>query len=640
MAYGRLDVFWPDGEFESYMLKNASVSIGRSAGCSIVLDTDTISRYHTSITHEGGEVKIADMDSANGTFVDGTRLESNESRRLLGGEEIQIGHLRMIYHNTEEQPTVPLTRIAEDTQRIEREDLGFSIDVYGPEIAVPPGSHTSMEIAIHNKLDKRQRFTVQVTGLPDGWARINRPEIQVDAEDIGSVLVNIKPFRISDSKPGDYPVQVTVALKDAPEKKLEADINVRILPYSGFGMALATRRLSAYDNFRLHLHNQGSIGLPLYVMGRSRDDTLRFGIAQSNILLAPGQRLVLQGVITPRRRRLFGGPQEHAFDLLVRSRDEAAFLAAERGYFTETAILPRWAAAAVGVLGVVVMILLVAALALILVGAPPEPEVVAFQAGSQRVQRGELLQLTWQVNNTENANILIDGEPIITNIPPGTNSAEISTGDYTGEILVVLEAISGERSDRAELLIEVFQPLTVEVFEVTPPTLVRNVVQPLTIRWRVPGAATTRIDGLEGFSQVAIEPSYGEEGTLADIPGIASDGLTISLWAESETGETLQQTITVDLINPECTTIEDGYTLRDAPDSGSNVVSTVAQGVTLVIERRDESGAWLQARLNSGMKAWGLRQGLECAGTFNPGDLKIEPGTGPGPEITATPGDD
>ncbi|MEO0565534.1 MAG: FHA domain-containing protein, partial [Chloroflexota bacterium] len=65
MAYGRLDVLFPDGNFRSFPLANQTESVGRSPGNTITLDAETISRYHFSITHDGGVVQLADMDSQN-----------------------------------------------------------------------------------------------------------------------------------------------------------------------------------------------------------------------------------------------------------------------------------------------------------------------------------------------------------------------------------------------------------------------------------------------------------------------------------------------------------------------------------------------------------------------------------------------
>jgi len=146
MAYGRLDVFWPDGNFKSYPLIENTVSVGRSTGNTIALDTNTISRYHFSIRTDGEQVILTDLDSINGTFVDGERVETHRPRILDGGEEIQAGHLRIIYHHLDEMPTQPMTTILETTQRLELASPAFRIDVIPPEGSFPPGAHKSAEL--------------------------------------------------------------------------------------------------------------------------------------------------------------------------------------------------------------------------------------------------------------------------------------------------------------------------------------------------------------------------------------------------------------------------------------------------------------------------------------------------------------
>src|SRR5262245_10661467 len=73
-VYGRLYVFWPDGMLKTYPLSEPNVSVGRSSGNTIMLDTGTISRYHFTITNQDGQVILTDLDSVNGTYVDGVKL--------------------------------------------------------------------------------------------------------------------------------------------------------------------------------------------------------------------------------------------------------------------------------------------------------------------------------------------------------------------------------------------------------------------------------------------------------------------------------------------------------------------------------------------------------------------------------------
>ncbi len=100
-AYGRLDVYWPDGPIENYALDKPIIAIGRSSGNDIVLDTNAVSRYHVSISLEGDKILLRDLEAVNGTYVDGVRMEANATRQLKGGEEIQIGDVRLIFQPLE-----------------------------------------------------------------------------------------------------------------------------------------------------------------------------------------------------------------------------------------------------------------------------------------------------------------------------------------------------------------------------------------------------------------------------------------------------------------------------------------------------------------------------------------------------------
>ncbi len=640
MAYGRLDVFWPDGKFETYLLDKPTMSVGRAGGCTIVLDTDTISRYHFSLTaQDDGTLEITDMDSANGTYVDGVRLANNETRLLQGGEEIQIGHLRMIYHRMDEQPTMPMDTLDEDTQRFVREDLGFQVDIYGPEIAVPPGSHTSIELAIYNKTDQPMTFTVKLSGLPEGWARINRPQLEVRPDDNSMVLINVKPFLHSDSKPGDYPVTITVAQKDNSDAVIEAATGVRILPFNGFGVALASQVITAHDMFHLHVHNQGSIGLPIFVMGRSKDGTLRFKLPQPQIVLAPGQRQVIKGEVLPVQRRYFGGDQEHDFDLMVRSRDEASFLAALPGRYVESALMPQWAMFATFSVLLAVGGLLLLAL-LLLSQVEPTPSIESFTVDGANFVRGESLTINWDVENADTVTVVVNSTPIVIDIPATDGSTQIDTDGFNGPLSIDLQAARGGRITTIEepLIIELETPLVVAFFDVEPEAVARNVVQPITVRWRVEGATETQIQGLGLLdTNNIVQPSYGMEGEF-EVRGLPTEPLTIILVAEDDLGNTLTESTDVPLYDPVCSTSEDNYVLYAEPREDANVISTLERGQTLVVDAQSQDNEWLRT-VRTGVVAWGLREGLACDDVFDPGNLLVDPNTVPPPEATpeATP---
>jgi hypothetical protein len=70
-------------------------TIGRSPDNDIFLDDVTVSRKHAVLVQAGGELKIEDLGSLNGTFVNRRRIDS--ATRLESGDEVQIGKYRLSF---------------------------------------------------------------------------------------------------------------------------------------------------------------------------------------------------------------------------------------------------------------------------------------------------------------------------------------------------------------------------------------------------------------------------------------------------------------------------------------------------------------------------------------------------------------
>jgi DNA-binding winged helix-turn-helix (wHTH) protein len=62
---------------------------GRDAGCSVVIDADTVSRQHARITVVAGSATIEDLESTNGTYVNGRRITVPTA--LEPGSEVVLG---------------------------------------------------------------------------------------------------------------------------------------------------------------------------------------------------------------------------------------------------------------------------------------------------------------------------------------------------------------------------------------------------------------------------------------------------------------------------------------------------------------------------------------------------------------------
>lgn len=72
--------------------------IGKQEGLvDYVLESETISRIHAKIDREGEEYQLCDLNSTNGTSVNGRMLETNETVTLNKGDEIFIANFAFIF---------------------------------------------------------------------------------------------------------------------------------------------------------------------------------------------------------------------------------------------------------------------------------------------------------------------------------------------------------------------------------------------------------------------------------------------------------------------------------------------------------------------------------------------------------------
>lgn len=78
-----------------FLLDTDVTVAGRHPDADIFLDDVTVSRRHAEITRAGKVFSIRDLDSLNGTYLEGSRTSGG---LLQDGSEIQIGKYRMTFY--------------------------------------------------------------------------------------------------------------------------------------------------------------------------------------------------------------------------------------------------------------------------------------------------------------------------------------------------------------------------------------------------------------------------------------------------------------------------------------------------------------------------------------------------------------
>ncbi len=85
-----------DGARKQFVLW-ATATIGRRDDNTIVLDDAAASGHHACVVHENGAAVLKDLESTNGTTVNGKRVSRH---RLAGGDVVTIGRHRLVFEQT------------------------------------------------------------------------------------------------------------------------------------------------------------------------------------------------------------------------------------------------------------------------------------------------------------------------------------------------------------------------------------------------------------------------------------------------------------------------------------------------------------------------------------------------------------
>ena len=89
-----LVVFKKSGSQKIYRLPSSVTVIGRRSNCDFYVPLMSVSRRHCQLNHHQGVLKIRDLDSRNGTYLNGKRVDEAV---IKAGDYIKVGPLTFAF---------------------------------------------------------------------------------------------------------------------------------------------------------------------------------------------------------------------------------------------------------------------------------------------------------------------------------------------------------------------------------------------------------------------------------------------------------------------------------------------------------------------------------------------------------------
>lgn len=139
-----------------FPIDGARVTIGRHPQCEVVLEHATVSRSHAQILVAGDEYFVQDLNSRNGTYVNGSKIDGRLP--LCNGDEIQLSDVLLLFQQqsevlseTDHSCEIPILETVDPSPEVDESRM------YLPQFPLGNLSSDSVSEAgeIRSKLDAR-----------------------------------------------------------------------------------------------------------------------------------------------------------------------------------------------------------------------------------------------------------------------------------------------------------------------------------------------------------------------------------------------------------------------------------------------------------------------------------------------------
>lgn len=133
-------------------LETFPFTIGRARECHLVIDHSQVSRLHARLELDHEQIVITDLNSTNGTYINGERLSPGEARRLRAGDKVNLGQVCTVEFD-DPGTTVQMAPVRLPTVGLVLDEDGAQVSVNGARLdpALSPGQFMLLSLLVKNE---------------------------------------------------------------------------------------------------------------------------------------------------------------------------------------------------------------------------------------------------------------------------------------------------------------------------------------------------------------------------------------------------------------------------------------------------------------------------------------------------------
>ncbi|NJM06498.1 FHA domain-containing protein [Candidatus Gracilibacteria bacterium] len=349
MSFGTLTVRQADGRVDRINIERPTLRIGRNADNDLVLADSHASGYHAEILADPSGCQIMDLDSYNGTEIDGVRIAAQTPHPLFPGSRVLIGNSELVLgaaSTGEPQNGAPTAAATQAAAQI-------GLEIQPGQFTVDAGGTIVASVRIINRSTFVDKIELSVQGLSN-WATITPTSHSLLPGDEAAAQIVISPPRVHASRGGQHPFEIIARSEKRVELRFAASGLLTINPFSQFSFRLAeptTRTAWVGATYQLQIRNEGNLRRPFILDGLNDEGAFGFTFKPEPLEIDPGEERPSQLAVRLKGLRLFGQPKTYSFRVTAQPLDESAPLQSTDARLIQRPPLPPWLLITLAVLG-------------------------------------------------------------------------------------------------------------------------------------------------------------------------------------------------------------------------------------------------------------------------------------------------
>lgn len=309
-----IQVMKPDGEQESVGFDKQSIIIGREKGVDLQLDQTKVSRRHAQIECDrNGNLYVTDLQSANGTYLDGVRLTPQERVLWKRNQYLEIqGYLLQIDGLAAQQkdavnPFVFKTDVVVallDEIDHQRSKPSVRVSLSPAIVYIEPGKPQYIQVRVTPEHTPVARYEPRVRpgpGVDERWYTVPAAQvIQPGDTYTFDFIVSSPAIGTIGGRTHEITLEVVADQPDIPAAF--QILKVRVVPLTRFTLALRPNEVSHNRRRQSNvvITNIGNVSEQFAVEVQS-PDTLKVVVKTPQVEIAPGQELQVRLRFKPAR---------------------------------------------------------------------------------------------------------------------------------------------------------------------------------------------------------------------------------------------------------------------------------------------------------------------------------------------------